>query len=125
MARSVWAPGGVGYRQLNTDVQSVGRTLQGLFSEGWPGRAVAVTLGNNVYLSAENFIMPRVNAGVIVAHELLHVAGIRTIPRMTLKVPIMINFSFFFIPYTFGPSDPINNIDGDLKRECALGLSGN
>ncbi len=56
VARSVWAPGGVGYRQLNTDVQSVGRTLQGLFSEGWPGRAVAVTLGNNVYLSAENFM---------------------------------------------------------------------
>lgn len=107
--------GGAGYNQLKADVGKYGGgTLEeaqsGLGSWGGGG---GLTLGNNTYISAHHFKFDAVNAGVLIVHEILHAAGIRTRPARWEEL-------------ANGPvHDPIIPLESDIKKHCAPNLIGN
>jgi hypothetical protein len=82
-----------------------------------------LTLGSNTYISAAHFKLNDVNAGVLIVHEILHTAGIRTRAGYWTTGPL----------HPFGPpipvyvpsDDPIVALESEIKKICAPNLPGN
>ncbi len=111
------ARGGAGYKQLQADAQSIGRTVgeaQAGLNGVWGN--TALTIGNNTYLNKYYFQSYKVNAAVLIVHEILHAAGIRTIPSetyysMPLEVPA--------VPVSSPEIDSITGLEDEIKKHCA------
>jgi YD repeat-containing protein len=109
--------GGAGYKRLQADAQSIGRTV-GEAQAGLDGvwGNTALTIGNNTYLNKYYLQSYKVNAAVLIVHEILHAAGIRTQPA---KSGLALTAGTFPYPYYDPPYDPIVELEDEIEKHCA------
>jgi hypothetical protein len=116
-----WDPGGNGYEQLEADLLLSAAGTMDEVKARFPANK-ALTLDKSIYINASNFGESGINAGVLIVHEILHAAGIRTQPERTV---LMRTAGTFPVMVTIPAFDPITGLESKIKEHCAPKLPGN